>query len=253
MMRKFLIVLAILGVFVGALVYTLPARFLYNHMHDPKSAVTLQNIQGPWWRGSADQLTMNGLVIGQFHWRVSWRSLLKLKPMTFVVVDGPQIKLKGFVQNSRLEYLKGRADAALLAPALAIPLVQPTGELLLDLPLLQMSDQGLPQDVQGDFRWRDAGLTGLASAAIGSVHVTANGSGGKIQGTVAHEGDGPLQIAGEFSLSDGQYLSEVRLKSANPKDPINQILPLIGVATADGGRLLKSFGVLQTKKATPSQ
>ena len=160
-----------------------------------------------------------------------------------IELDGPGLKLRSAVRATRdgqvqLSDLGAEAEAGWLAPALAIPALEPTGTLSVNGASLTLDRTHLPRAVDATLYWNQAGVRGQAVARLGSLTLTAQGQDGHIQLNIHDAGDGELEVRGSATLDGARYRSEVVLVPRVAEGPVVQALQWVGEARPEGGRLL---------------
>ena len=232
---------------VVVLAVTLPARVAWSLLAANYPQAQLSGLSGTLWNGQAEQLSVNRQALGKLTWQLQPVSLLRGAPRVSAQLAGPTLQMEMRLLSREdgaieLSGLQARADAAWLAPALGIPLLIPTGRLEVDFTELVLLPGGLPERADGNIRWLDAGVSGLAQTSIGAVEFTALGRDRQISGEIRNLGPSPLLIAGNYALTGTKYQSEVKLRAENSDPTLVQMLKYVGEPSPDGGRLLKIQG-----------
>lgn len=229
------------------LAVTLPARVAWGLLAADYPQAQMSGLTGTLWNGQAEQFSVNQQALGKLNWQLQPLSLLRGAPRISVQLAGPTLQVETRLLSRddgalELHALQARADAAWLAPALGIPLLVPTGRLEVDFTELVLLPGGLPERADGNIRWLDAGVSGLAQTSIGAVEFTALGRDRQISGEIRNLGPSTLLIAGSYALSGVKYQSEVKLRAENNDPTLMQVLKYVGEPSSDGGRLLKIQG-----------
>jgi general secretion pathway protein N len=251
--KKIILGLALLLVIIGIGVLTLPARVAAGWLVQAKPELSLEQVDGTWWRGQAERVRVRGIAIGQLSWQLQLSSLLLLSPVVDLQLRDATSQLAAEVTRHAsgavsVANLQADVDAAWLAPALGIPMLRPTGRLRADLAELAVASNGLPERARGQLRWEDAGVTGMAQAQFGGLQLDLNTTD-RIKGTIRPLGNKPaLEATGQFELQGVNYQAEVRLAPNTDNPQLSRALqwvgePLVGDAVA-GARLLKIEGRL---------
>lgn len=244
MMRRWLLLgtlgLLALGVVVVA---TFPAAVAWRWWGERVPELRLQGVTGSVWSGAAQRLAVRGQALGALRWQLSPWALLGGAVQAQIELDGPGLKLRSAVRATRdgqvqLSDLGADAEAGWLAPALAIPALEPTGTLSVNGASLTLDRTHLPRAVDATLYWNQAGVRGQAVARLGSLTLTAQGQDGHIQLNIHDAGDGELEVRGSATLDGARYRSEVVLVPRVAEGPVVQALQWVGEARPEGGRLL---------------
>lgn len=240
--RRWPWILLFLVLLLGAVVVTLPAQVVWRFLLSGQlQQVQLEGLSGSIWQGSASELRIRGVSLGALEWRLDPVSLLRIAPVLDVRLSGPQLNASAQVQRHpskslELRQLQARFDAQWLGPLLALPALLPQGQVDLNVPVLQVGPDGVPDSGQLQLDWKAAAFTGLAQAPIGDIQLQAHGQQRRWMGTVSAAADAALLIEGGFSLLERDFNADIRLQARDPAHPAAHLLPLIGQTQADGSQ-----------------
>ncbi len=245
-MKRIWILLAIVAVLLSAAVavaLTFPAAVAWGWVSERAPDVRLQGVGGTVWNGHATRISVRGQVLGRLEWRLSPWQLLSGSPRLHLDVDGPGLKLAGELlrhdaEHIAIEHLNVETEAGWLAPALAIPELEPTGMLVSQDASLILARTGLPRALDARIEWREAGVRGQVVARLGTLLIEARGKDGRIDAEVRDNGDGEVQIEGKASIDQSSYRSEVVLVPRVSEGPVVEALQWVGQPRPEGGRLL---------------
>lgn len=256
MIRRWLL-LGLVGLLVLAVVVaaTFPAAVAWRWWGDRVPDLRLQGITGSVWSGTAQRVAVRGQTLGTLRWQLSPWALFGGVVQADVDLSGPGLKLSSGVRAERngpilLEDLSAEAEAGWLAPALAIPALEPTGTLSLSGARLLLDRTQLPREVDATLYWNQAGVRGQAVARLGNLTVVAKGRDGQIQLDIRDAGDGELEVRGTATLDGDRYRSEVVLVPRVAEGPVVQALQWVGEPRAEGGRLLIVEGQIVVPQET---
>jgi general secretion pathway protein N len=241
--------LLLLALLVVAAV-TLPASLAYQLIAARLTDVQAAGLSGTLWQGRASSLLVRGRDWGQLDWRLQPWPLFNGRTEIDAELKGAGLELLGRIDRAAdraldLSGVRGQIDAAWLGPALGLPLFIPTGQIDLDLPLLQIDAEGRPLAVDGQAHWRNAGFSGITRASLGDLVLQLTGRDGAIDGLISHTGPADLAIEGELRMRGQNYRMEARLRPDPAKPELVRALQWVGQPMADGGRLLVIEGEVQ--------
>jgi len=255
MKRWFLGSLVVLILLTVILAVTFPAALAWHWLADRAPGIKMQGLNGTLWSGEAARFSAGGHQLGRLKWTLSpWR-LVQGEVNSELNLDGPGIQLSALVRRTAdgglaIADVSGKAEAKWLAPALAIPVLEPTGMLSISQASAKLDAAGLPRAVDAELVWRDAGVRGQVMARFGTITIASHGEEGRIVTTIADAGDGELAVQGRSTLDQTVYHSEIHLRSRATEGPVVEALKWIGEATPDGGRLLIIDGHLLIPEVT---
>ncbi len=256
MKRWFLGTVVVLLLLAVVLAVTFPAALAWHWIADRAPGIKLQGLNGTLWSGEAARFSAGSNNLGRLKWTLSpWR-LLRGEVNSQLNLDGPGIKMSALVRQTAdgglaITDLSGEAEAKWLGPALAIPVLEPSGTLSIANASATLDAAGLPQAVNAELVWRDAGVRGQVMARFGTITIASHGDGGRILTTIADSGDGELEVNGSATLDQRVYHSEIRLRARASEGPVVEALKWIGEASPDGGRLLIIDGHLLIGEKQP--
>lgn len=251
-MKRVWIILAVLAVLLSiavAVALTFPAAIAWRWVGERAPDLRLQGVEGTVWEGSATRIAVRGQLIGRLNWQISPWSLLSGGPRLRVQIDGPGLKLAGElsrhgVDQIAIEHLYVETEAGWLAPALAIPELEPTGMLVSQDARLVLARGGIPQALDARIEWRQAGVRGQVVAHLGTLVIDAQGKDGRIEAQIRDAGDGEVEIQGNASIELNHYRSEVVLLPRINEGPVVEALQWVGQPREQGGRLLIVEGAI---------
>ncbi len=243
MKRWFLLTVVFLIALTVVVAITFPAAVAWRWWGAQAPDIGLQGINGTLWSGEAGRFSVRGQQLGRLTWTISpWR-LWKRELTARLAVDGPGVKLAGTIRklddgSTAITELDGEAQGSWLGPALAIPVLEPTGRLGVVDGSLRLDKNGLPRDVDLTMVWHEAGVRGQVVARFGTITIVARGNDGRIGMTIEDAGDGELEVRGKVDLDQRNYRSEIVLAPRTTEGPVVEALKWIGAARPEGGRLL---------------
>lgn len=247
--------LAALLILASVVVATFPAAVAWRWWGKELPELTLNGVEGTVWHGSSGRASVRGQALGKLEWNLSPLSLLRGEPAVELAIEGAGLKLSGAFATDerrriRIERLKVDADAAWLAPALAIPALEPTGRIVAEGASALLGADGVPEALDARLEWQQAGVRGTVVARLGTLVIEAHGRDGRILATIADQGDGELEVRGSASIEGGSYRSETVLVPRSAQGPVVEALQWVGEARPEGGRRLLIEGrILATEVA----
>ncbi|GMU42243.1 MAG: type II secretion system protein N [Xanthomonadales bacterium] len=244
------IALAGLLALAGVLMATFPAQLAWRWWGERAPDLKLNGVSGTVWNGQAVRASLRGHALGRLQWRIAPLSLLRGRPAAQLSLDGDGLKLDADLADAgegrvRIEHLEVDADANWLAPALAIPALEPTGRLRVRGASLTLAANGWPEALEARIEWIEAGVRGTVVARLGTLMIDARGRDGRIQANIADGGDGEVEIRGSALIDQGSYRSEVVLLPRVAAGPVVEALRWIGEPRPEGGRLLRIEGRIE--------
>lgn len=243
--RTALAIVAALAIAAGVAAWTCPADLGYRLAGDALAPVRLRELGGSIWTGHAAHADLFGSDLGAVDWQLQPLPLLRGTIAAHVTLSGPAISASGNIERAGTltEFRDAllRMPASVAAPALAIPALELLGTIEIDVSLARL--HGLfPEAAAGTAVWHDAGVAGAAQAPLGELQATfAATPDGAIAGTVRDRG-GPLEVAGTFRSSLGEYQAQARLIPRGDNPQLNEALQYVGQPQADGSRSLEIRG-----------
>lgn len=218
-------VLVLLISYAGFLISNAPAAWVVSHARPQLAAAKarLSDVRGSAWTGSAE-LGMQGQNLGRLHWHASFWPLITGHLDAAVSVQGPELRLSGFVSGAgetmQLNHVKGEADLPLLAGLAGLP-GGVKGTLTADLDKVVIKGRSL-QSAQGDLIAHDASMPDLG-VNLGTLTLNLFGTQNGTAGGLENSG-GDLQLGGTLTLNKaGAYVLHVTLKPLGNNAKANQI------------------------------
>jgi general secretion pathway protein N len=251
----FLITAATLLALTVVIVATFPAALAWRWWGERAPDLKLQGVSGTIWNGTATRVAVRGQSLGRLQWQVPLLRLLGGNPGVSIDLSGPGMKLKADIAGAAdgalaISRLAAEAEAGWLGPALAIPELEPTGLLVTDGASLLLSRTGLPRAIDARIEWRDAGVRGQVVARLGTLVIEAHGKDGRIEASVADQGDGDVEVLGGALIDQGSYRSETILVPRVTQGPVVEALQWVGTPRPEGGRLLVVEGRIMVLEET---
>lgn len=212
-MRKILsfkIIGLLFVLYVGSLIWHLPASFVWNRIQGQLPAqVTLQGLTGTLWSGHVSRMQVEGVDQGGLRWEWQAAGLLRGKislDLSWQPRNGQvTARLDAGLNSLQLKEVAGRLDAASMAAVNKAPFIL-GGHWLLDVPLLELNDLQYVGQAEGKLTWENA--AGGLPTALPLGHLTADLSGddGWLVFDLSDRG-GPLGLRGDARWRPGQALA----------------------------------------------
>lgn len=242
-MRRWLLVLLGLTVFLVALAAFLPASLALAQVEKRVPGLRFEEVSGTLWRGSAGRIELRSQTLGRLQWQLSPLSLLGGAVAIRAHWQDGEREARGRIwfrdRRLHLHEVDARMPAAVLQSALGVPELRPLGRVVLRLERMEI-EQGRATAVEGEGWWRDAAVTGAAAATLGELHARLHPTPDGGVGGILQDLGGPLSLAGEFALTQTGYRSELRLAGRTPE--IEQALAWVGEPGPGGQRRLRREG-----------
>jgi general secretion pathway protein N len=244
---RFLLLLLVLIAIVVAMLWSLPARFVFDRFSARVQPLRLQGIEGTLWRGEAAMASYAAKPLGPVQWQLDPLPLLRGAAVGEMRLDNVQMNASsGFrATRTRLELANAKATfpASLLAPVLDIPSLVLLGTVEIDMQDVVI-DAGIIRSAIGTLTWSDVGVSGAAEARLGKLIVSfAPRVDGVVEGLV-HDDGGPLQATGSVELRGLEFKADIKLNARAGHDQIREALLYIGERSPDGGSVLRVEGYI---------
>ena len=222
------------------LLATLPATHAYSFASQQIKQLSLQELTGTVWQGTAQQAIVNNTAIGPVHWRFQPLSLLLGKVEFDLSTTGKSLLSSGSIGATItgtpfLSGFKGDSSANTLTSLFQLRAFTPTGRVKFDLPKVQFENNRLSH-AEGRIQWNEAGITQPAMVSIGQVAIDLMTDGDGIHGQLS-DMDASIAISGKVDLlKDGRYQvrGQLQPKPTTPPD-LASALNMLGQANARGG------------------
>lgn len=250
-MKSVRIFLGVAGiVFCVALVTSIPARMLDRIGGD---AVRLSAASGTLWSGSARQVLIGGLQLGQTSWRTSALPLLLGRLTVNVDTELPGGFARGDVTlaiGGKISISDFEAAAPMESLGRLLGFPQASGDAILHLQTAVLVD-GWPNELVGNLRLGNVPLAVGGIPGDNSINLLTEfdvpdaTEDGSLPGRLSDQG-GPLEIDGTITLSPPTSYSIDAFINTRPEAPpeLRQGLMLIGPEGPNGSRQFTMSGSL---------
>lgn len=248
--RRLLLLLAVLMVIAAVVVWTLPASVAWRFAAPRVPALQLQGLDGSVWHGQAASASIAGQALGRLQWRLAPAALLHGNAHADIQLDGGPVTATGTVTRHLdgtidLDHLHLEAPAAPLQAALGIETLEPTGKLSADVTHAVIRNTWF-EVLDATATWHDAGVTGAAQASFGAIDATFSlDAQHRVVGTAHDDGKGVLKVNATFLAAPTGYTLRANLAARNASDwQTQEALQYIGQRQPDGSVLLLVEGHL---------
>jgi len=240
-MRARTIVLLALAAYLVFLVATMPARWALARVAPP-AGLSLSDVNGTVWNGSAALATQAGVPITHVRWRFVASRLASARIAFAVDAAGAALQARGELSRGlggiEAHGVTARGDAAALTALVPLAAAwRPQGAVTLDAPALAWDGRTARGSARAE--WRDASLAISDVRPLGSYRVDVRADGGPARFDVATL-DGALRVAGHgtFAPPDALAFSGEARAQGNSAAALEPLLNLLGPRRADGAREL---------------
>jgi general secretion pathway protein N len=245
-LRLLLVLLILIGIAV-AMLWSLPARFVFDRFGERLQPLRLQGIEGTLWKGKAAMASYAARPLGPVQWTLDPLALLAGRAQGEVSMQGPEVNAGSAfrTRGRRIELERANAlfPASLMAPALDIPSLTLLGDVRVEMSDVLIED-GMINSAIGTMTWNDVGVSGAAEARLGRLIVEfAPRVDGVVEGRIRDDG-GPMQASGRVELRGLQFNAEVKLNARDGHDNIREALMYVGERSLDGGSVLRVEGTI---------
>jgi len=240
-MRARTIVLLAVAAYLAFLAATMPARWALARFQPPPE-VSLSDVQGTVWNGSAALALQAGTPIANVRWHFLASRLASARIAYAIDAAGAALQAHGEVARGigavEARGVTARGDAA--GVSALVPLAaawRPQGEFLLDAPALAWDGRAVRGTARAE--WREASLAISDVRPLGSYRVEVRADGGPARIEVSTL-EGPLRIAGHGTFAPPGALAfsgEARAQG-NAAAALEPLLDLLGPRRADGAHAL---------------
>ncbi|HET6804666.1 MAG TPA: type II secretion system protein N [Frateuria sp.] len=231
------------------LVLFLPARWVAPLVQPRLHGMTLEDVHGLVWNGTADRLRgLDGRPLGRLRWQLS-RSALWGRLDLRLDLAGPRVDARGHLQRDAQgrpvwSEVWLRTNLAGWAPRLDSSLGAPQGTLTAELQRVVLQGSW-PIEAEGRIQWRDAVMkTRTLSVALGDLGTNLDGANGVLAGRPHDLGRGPLQVDGQWQASPLGWRLDLLLQPRTTDPALRRWLARLGRPEADGSVHLHRRGGL---------
>ncbi|MCU7904294.1 MAG: type II secretion system protein N [Candidatus Thiodiazotropha sp. (ex Epidulcina cf. delphinae)] len=207
-------------------------------------------IKGTLWRGKAEAVNYQGIMLDRVKWRFAPGALLRGRIGFDVQLKHADQRLDGNIaigagDDYRLEDIKGRIQAVHLPRLMDLSQVGIDGEIDIELQHLTIEAQRITA-AEGRVRWLNAALLRPFPLKVGDLEadLTSNDNG-DVKAEIKDLG-GTTAVDGELSLTtDGNFILSGAVKPSADSDPsLGSALKAIGKSQPDGSIRLDYKGNL---------
>ena len=235
------------GLYLAFLVLTVPASRVYPMLQAKLGTLSLQDIHGTLWRGTASSARVAGQRLDSLSWDVQLLPLLLLRAqaeLDFRNDAGPGhlVATRGLTGAVYFDDIKAGLSADTLTALLNIPGVKVGGQFDLDVSELSIDGHYL-SFASGQMNWRQAAMMQPWQLNLGDLQGTLETTKAGIQLTITDKG-GALQANSVLVLKpDGEYQFTGTFASRDPRQPeLERVLRFLGQPGPDGRILIAKTG-----------
>jgi len=237
----------VLLLLAAALVAFLPASWVKPQLEARLHGLRLEGVGGTLWQGHADKvLAVDGSDLGQLDWQLSRRALIGDTQLTADLAGawgrfhGQMHKLDAKREEWSGLHIEG--DLAALSERFRLLGGQLRGSLEIQAAKLVLQGRW-PVDLEAQAHWNEASLLSPErTLGFGNLRLQAHGEGGVVQATLQDDGNGPLQLDGQFDLSPLGWRYDVKARPRQPDPALSQWLAGFGPLGADGSMHVQRSG-----------
>lgn len=248
--RKLLIFVVLLMMLALVAVFFLPAKWVLNQAPMAEMGLDMGDVKGSLWEGSVEQVTVDGVDLGEVRWKVDksqaltgkFSSALEIKGMNHHITA--QMDQQG-EKDIALQSIKGYVGASTLAAWMGGRLDQGVdldGRIELDFSDAQISGAQL-KALNGQAEWVDAKVRGKGQAiSLGKVRTQVQTmQAGVMQGTINDEG-GELGLDGVYQWAGQQYEVDMVMTPRSNSQHLTPLLKRLGNVQPDGSIVISRRG-----------
>lgn len=238
--------MGLLVLLLVAAVTQLPAYQAYRWFGLDRQ-LTLSGLSGTVWQGRADRLSLGDYPLGSLSWRLQPLSLLRLNIAAELHITGPDGSASGLLTrpigggSTEVSALVGSMPASWLQLMLQEPLFQLQGHLEMQIEQLVLAANGSISELRGQVYWRQAAVAGAIVTPLGDLMLDWQSDAGTLVGEFSDNG-GPLALAGQVTIADGQYRVAAKLAARAGNPSLQQALKVLARPDRDGWLALNING-----------
>ncbi|WP_026957585.1 type II secretion system protein N [Aliagarivorans taiwanensis] len=218
MKKFFLSALLLILVYLGSLLYTLPAHVVLQFVPLPKG-LTIGQVDGRIWEGSAKQVRVEGIELDKLEWDFRPFALLTGKLALELEAEHPSLRASGVVEYGSAGLAakgwKANVDAEWLISQIALPVpASAEGRLFLELSEALVQPENLRCDaLQGTLEWVEPVLqTPIAELGFDDMFARLDSVDGQLRLALNHQ-DPMIDLESEVLVGAGNWRSSGKLKA----------------------------------------
>lgn len=234
------------------LVINMPAALVINALKDKIPQITIQNVSGTLWQGSAQQITVQSKhVFKNVDWSICVSHLLMAEACVEFDATYNKNPLSGQLsadlnKNIQAKNIKTTMTAQALGQIITMPIGEIAGDISVDLATLNWQQGGVPS-ANGIIKWDKASITIAETAQLGDITITLSESEDQPVNAEISNKNGQLAIAGTASINtETDYKLDLTLTPNNKASSnLKSSLSLFAKPQSNGGFIVKNNGNLK--------
>ena len=242
--KRLLLAAIVLLLAITLIAWRAPASLAQSWLQGSDLPLRLELTRGTLWRGAAAKAHWQGLQLGGLDWRITGLHPLDRSIDLALNADNGALRLKGEINaNSRSQVtskgIQGRMPAQWIDIQLIAPFTFLNGELLWNLDQLALQPDTLPR-LDGEILWRDASLTGLTRANLGTIQFDFDNNPGILKATIYSLDKADVMLNGTIDSDGVNYHVDLTLEVDSDRPDIFEQLAGFGRVRIDG-RIMFDF------------
>lgn len=240
-----------LGIYLIALVATIPAHFFTGLINRNLPGVTVSGLEGSIWSGRIDQLYLSQTSLQGVAWHLQPLALLLGRLQVELEYADRQNHIevalaRGFTGSTHLRGIQGQVDVAWLQGLTPYPIPVFKGVLQFEDVRLRLDGQ-IPEDASGSLQWRGAAVDIGQTITLGQLMMQLRTAGDGIEAVVT-ETSGRLDGDARVSVTaDGRYRINAKLTPTDKGAELSRHLALVMRRNPDGSFVYSYQGRLPSR------
>ncbi len=233
--------------FLVAAVWQLPLSYAKPHIEKlAQGQVQLGQVSGTLWKGTAKDLIVKNISLGQFDWQIKpLKSLLSLSLKSDFTLSGDEIRANGNIAitpNKKVTLHNTDFEIDALFINTLQNKAKLTGEIQGKLKYAEIHNKNLPI-IDGVIDWKEGALKSPIKLPAGNYNAVITPDSGDLKIKLTSS-NAPAELNGDIKLKkDWKYNSNVIVKATDKG--LNSMLKFTGKQQADGSFAFKNNGDLK--------
>ncbi|MGD8483272.1 MAG: type II secretion system protein N [Thioalkalispiraceae bacterium] len=244
-----LIILAITG-FLFFLLATFPAQYAYQIIQPRIKTLSLSNIDGTLWNGSAGSVRYQATPLGALNWSLHPHDILRGHLETDFSLVSSQLQTTGTAGRevfgaAYTKNLQGHIPAQLFSKQLGLKSFVPAGKIHFSMQRMEFSPKGRLESAIGHITWEQAGISSPTQAILGNLKIDVSTEKEGVVFNISDE-NSPIKVKADLLVCpDGKYeLNGELTPTPQAQMGLSQSLALLGKPDKNGVIKIKYEGRL---------
>lgn len=250
MKRNLKLLLLGLAGFVFFMLMTFPADYAYQLIQKRIRVLSLSNLDGTLWDGSAGSVSYQSSPLGSLKWSVHPHDILRGHIETDFSLVSEHVNTTGtagreIFGTAYTKNLNGYLPASLFGEHLGIKSFSPTGKLHFAMQRMEFSPKGRLESAKGTILWEQAGISAPAQAVLGNLNIEVSTKKEGIVFNISDE-NSPIKVTADLLVCpDGKYeLNGKLVPTPAAQTGLSKSLAMLGKPDKSGAIKIKYSGRL---------